>query len=317
MSGLAFAFGAAACVAGGLSGCFAYTVHHERKEKARRRVAAYGDQTASARRLASSGGRPWGLRYAEGLTRRLFTAATEPIAPSVRQKRSGETRYGMKFLARSAKAGCGKDITVSAYCEAGARLMLAGALAGCLFGALFSIQMSVLLGVSGAVFGRMVMPQALRSACRDRAVVAERHLSEMLEVVSLGLRSGLTFDRSFALYGAHFDNDLAKACTKAYRRWALGLTTREEALAQMAESFDCEQLARVLDSIVRGLRFGSSLTDVLEDAAVQARATYRAALEERVAKAPVKMMLPTGTLILPAMLLLVLGPILLELANGF
>ena len=142
MSGLAFAFGAAACVAGGLSGCFGYTVHHERKEKARRRVAAYGDQTASAHRLASSGGRSWGLRYAEGLTRRLFTAATEPIAPSVRQKRSGETRYGMKFLARSAKAGCGKDITVSAYCEAGARLMLAGALAGCLFGALFSIQMS-------------------------------------------------------------------------------------------------------------------------------------------------------------------------------
>ena len=40
-------------------------------------------------------------------------------------------------------------------------------------------------------------------------------------------------------------------------------------------------------------------------------------LEERVAKAPVKMMLPTGTLILPAMLLLVMGPILLELAGGF
>lgn len=35
------------------------------------------------------------------------------------------------------------------------------------------------------------------------------------------------------------------------------------------------------------------------------------------AKAPVKMMMPTGALILPAMLLLVLGPVLLELANGF
>ena len=33
--------------------------------------------------------------------------------------------------------------------------------------------------------------------------------------------------------------------------------------------------------------------------------------------APVKMMMPTGALILPAMLLLVLGPVLLELANGF
>ena len=35
------------------------------------------------------------------------------------------------------------------------------------------------------------------------------------------------------------------------------------------------------------------------------------------AKAPVKMMVPTGVLILPAMLMLVLGPVLLELAGGF
>jgi len=55
----------------------------------------------------------------------------------------------------------------------------------------------------------------------------------------------------------------------------------------------------------------------LDDAAVQSRAAWKAQLEEKVAKAPVKMMLPTGTLILPAMLLLVMGPILLELANGF
>ena len=40
-------------------------------------------------------------------------------------------------------------------------------------------------------------------------------------------------------------------------------------------------------------------------------------LQEAIAKAPVKMMLPTGTLILPAMLLLVLGPVLLELMEGF
>ena len=97
----------------------------------------------------------------------------------------------------------------------------------------------------------------------------------------------------------------------------MGLVTREEALAELAASYDCAQLVRVVNSIVRSLRFGAPLTEALEDAAVQSRAEYRAALEERVAKAPVKMMLPTGTLILPAMLLLVMGPILLELAAGF
>lgn len=34
------------------------------------------------------------------------------------------------------------------------------------------------------------------------------------------------------------------------------------------------------------------------------------------AKAPVKMMLPVATLILPAMLMLVMGPIMLDLMEG-
>ena len=139
----------------------------------------------------------------------------------------------------------------------------------------------------------------------------------MLEVVALGLRSGLTFDRSFGLYGSHFDNAFARSCAKAHRSWSIGLVTREEALRELAASYECRQLPHVIDGIVRSLRFGSPLTETLEDAASQSRAEFRTALEERVAKAPIKMMLPTGTLILPAMLLLVMGPILLELAGGF
>ena len=49
----------------------------------------------------------------------------------------------------------------------------------------------------------------------------------------------------------------------------------------------------------------------------EARAVRRAKLEERVAKAPVKVLLPVGTLILPAMLILIMGPIMLDLIQGF
>ena len=69
--------------------------------------------------------------------------------------------------------------------------------------------------------------------------------------------------------------------------------------------------------MIRSLHFGTSLAESLESAAQEARGDYKAKREEQVAKAPVKMMLPTGTLILPAMLLLVLGPVLLELMEGF
>lgn len=319
MSGVvagALALGACAC--GGATAGIAAVLQSEKRAKARRREAAFGTQVAHARKMtASSAYRSWTLRYAEALTRRLFSGATKPLVPSVRAKRAGSTRTGTWYKEQSVQAGCAKDVSVSAYCEARVRLSIVGALAGGLLGVLITTELAVALSVVGASLGATLPGRAVRAQRRERGASAERHLSEMLEVVALGLRSGLTFDRSFALYGSHFDNEFARSCARAYRSWSLGLTLREDALRELAESYDCDQLARIVESIVRSLRFGSSLTDLLEEAAAQARATYRTALEERVAKAPVKMMLPTGTLILPAMLLLVMGPVLLELVGGF
>lgn len=306
---------ASAC--GGMAVAFIVLLLHARRARMLRREVALGTPVLGSQLIApASGDRGLALRYAEALSRRLFIGSTSAITPCVREKRAGETRAGARYREQSVPAGCSKDVTVSAYCEARTRLTAVGAVAGALLGVLFSAEFGLLLALAGGVFGRMALGRDVDRAKRNRAVGAERHLSEMLEVVALGLRSGLTFDRSFELYGTHFDNEFARTCAKTYRRWSLGLTTREEALRDLSASYDCAELAHVVDSTVRSLRFGSALADILEESAAQSRASYRTALEERVAKAPVKMMLPTGTLILPAMLLLVMGPILLELASG-
>lgn len=315
----AFALAGIATASAGIGGASVVSAYQARKQRAIRRAHAYGGAIRNNARpeTARNAVRGFGLRYAAKLTTRLFTGATAALSPSVRAKRAEKTRYGRRFAAQALSAGCSKDVTVSAFVEAATRLAIAGLVGSALFGALFSWQLAIVLGITGCVVGHALPARALASARRERAYGAKRHLSEMLETLSLGLRSGLTFDRSFALYGQHFDSEFAQSCAKAQRRWSLGLTTREEALHDLAASYDCEQLSRIVDTIIRSLRFGSSLTVPLEEAAAQARAAYRASLEERVAKAPVKMMLPTGTLILPAMLLLVMGPILLELAGGF
>ena len=84
----------------------------------------------------------------------------------------------------------------------------------------------------------------------------------------------------------------------------------------MAQGYDNPLFSRTVSAIIRSLRFGTSLGEVLEQAAEQARAARKAQVEERVAKAPVKMMIPTGTLIVPAMLVVVVGRVLLELMEG-
>lgn len=267
--------------------------------------------SAQARRARGEDG---GSRSGFGVGR--SSAATQGIRARARGKQGGMGGPAW-FETQAEKAGLAGLVTGIGFGEARVRLALGGVALGGVLGAVFSNELCVLLGVCGGIAGWWAPRWAVRSLQRQRTAQIERHLSEMLEVVALGLRSGLSFDRSFELYGMHFDSSLSRACVSAQRRWSLGLSTREEALHSLANSYGSEQFVRVVDNMVRSLRFGSSLAQSLESSAVQARADHKARMEEVVAKAPVKMMLPTGALILPAMLLLVLGPVLLELGEGF
>lgn len=308
---------AAASLCGGAACAAATRCLASRKLRAQRRARALERQAPAVSGMQDTVLRSRVLRYGERLARQLFIGSAMPLSPAVRAKRADRTRSGAWYRDRRDRAGTSKVLSIAAFCELRARLAAAGALMGFLLGLALSVEMSLALACLGGALGAALPFLAIRQAVGRRAAMAEEHLSEMLEVVALGLRSGLTFDRGFALYGAYFDNEFSRSCTRAYRSWSLGLCSRQEALRDLAASYDVPALSRVVDSILRSLRFGSALAGVLDEAGRQARASCKAALEERVAKAPVKMMLPTGALILPAMLLLILGPVLLELSGGF
>lgn len=316
---------AAACMAAGAGGACAFLARCAWRERVRRRKAAFGGapREGDADGASSAAGAlarwmclqearlptaPSGLDAGAGLRgRSLRDAAAEGKA----------TRAELRLAVRAQRAGVADRLTAGGFRAACLRLAAFGAAGGAVLGSVFSGELAILAGAGGALGGFCAPAWALRRLERDRLLELERHLPEMLETVALGLRSGLSFERSFQLYGSHFSSALAHSCVSAQRQWSLGLRSREQALRDLAASYGSASLDRVIEAVVRSLRFGSSLAADLDEAAAQARAEHRAAVEERVAKAPVKMMLPTGALILPAMLLLVLGPVLLELMEGF
>lgn len=198
------------------------------------------------------------------------------------------------------------------------RLILSffGFIVGLFAGALFSDILALLLAVLLFFFGFLLPTRALKSESQLRSQCVERQLAQMIEVIILGLQSGLSFDRSAKLYTAYFEGSLKESFSRAQSQWEHGLLIRSEALKSLAETYDSSLFFRAIESINRSLRFGSSLSESLSLIASEARSVRKTTLEERIAKAPVKMLLPVGTLILPAMLILIMGPILLDLMNG-
>lgn len=300
-----------ACLTAGLGcACAVETWLQSSRSNRRRRFCSPDSQWPD---IAGTGMASMLVRYSAEVSRKISFSTDGSHSRETRATGRGE-----RWLVEHAKkAGIEEAVSPRGFLEARRRVSVICGVSGVMIGSLFSWELAALLCVIGVVGGAIALKKAVLAVERRRADELERSLSEMLEVVALGLRSGLTFDRSFYLYGTYFDSALARACTRAQQRWTLGLMTREEALRDFAASYDSTVLARVVENVIRSLRFGSSLSESFEVAASDSRAAHRAQIEERVAKAPVKMMIPTGTLILPAMLLLVLGPVLLELMEGF
>ena len=147
-----------------------------------------------------------------------------------------------------------------------------------------------------------------RSACL-------REMPTLIDVLTLGLSAGLSFDASLSLYCDRYQTELSQAFSEAMLSWRMGVTSREEALEAMACELGVDALARFATVVGESLDFGSPLASGLEVQAKAIRDEQRAQVEEEIEKAPVKMLVPLGVLVVPAMLLAILGPLLASAAS--
>lgn len=150
---------------------------------------------------------------------------------------------------------------------------------------------------------RRKTPEERRAACLDE-------LPALLDVVTLGLSAGLSFDASLELYCSRNEGTLADVFREAMLGWRIGAHTREEGLWKVTGDVGAPALGRFASVVSEALAFGAPLAEALEGQARVIRDEQRAQVEERIERVPVKMLIPLGTLVVPAMFLAVLGPLL-------
>ena len=172
------------------------------------------------------------------------------------------------------------------------------------------------LAAHGAELSAGVPPLVALRAVRERAArtelaeCCERQMPEFLDILGLGLSAGLSFDAALELYCGRRDTELGRVLRDAMQSWQMGLAGRGEALESMAARVCSPSVSRFSGAVCEALAFGSPLADALEHQAASLREEQRSATQQRVEEAPVRMLIPLGTLVVPAMLLAILGPLL-------
>lgn len=189
-----------------------------------------------------------------------------------------------------------------------------GALAGVVGAASFASAYTALGGLDERAAGRRAARAGEALARLGRRVAPARQdvgpqIPVMLDIVTLGLSAGLSFDSSLELYCERYHDALALALGRERLRWQLGVVTRAEGLRVLAGELEQPSLGELAGVVEESLELGLPLAGTLEREAGQLRAEQRSRVEERIEQVPVRMLIPLGTLIVPAMLMAILGPL--------
>ena len=193
--------------------------------------------------------------------------------------------------------------------------MLFAAIA-CLVSAVFSLTTLPLCVLVAYLLSRKAPKWLKKRQETERRAKCEAQLDVMADIVSMGVRAGLPFDTSLKLFTSRFQSPLASELNKAMVRWQSGLQTRSDSFEALALSLNSNMFKRFTKTTIHAIAQGAPLAKMLTHFSKDVREQRNSEIEKKVEKAPIKMFIPMGTCMLPAMLIFVVGPVLLQFVSS-
>jgi tight adherence protein C len=168
----------------------------------------------------------------------------------------------------------------------------------------------MLFAILGAAVALLLPSYVLVSQTRQRQQRIRRALPDALDLLLVCIEAGSSFDAAVlrvAREMALVHPDLATEFHIAIRKMNHGVA-REVALREMWQRSAVDELKPLIANVIQSDRWGTSLGRVLRVAADTLRRKRRQAAEKEAQTASLKMTIPLVLFILPALLLIIMGP---------
>lgn len=157
----------------------------------------------------------------------------------------------------------------------------------------------------------------LQKKKRQREV--QHHLPDVVDLLEISVSSGVGLDMAWNLVADEIDEVspvLGTAMDMSNFEMHLG-ASRTEALRNMAIRTGAEQLSSLAAILVQSERFGTSMALALREFAVSMREERRLRAEESAEKMAVKLIGPMVLFIFPAIIIVMVGPAIVNIADFF
>lgn len=213
------------------------------------------------------------------------------------------------------RSGPHRWLTTRRYSAMKALLFVPGALLGWMMARGLGGDVRLLLAVVVGVLATRAPGLWLARAADRRAAQITRELPDVLDQITIAVGAGLGLDAAINRVATRSRGVLGAELTRAMQDIRVGIS-RSTALGNLAQRSGSEDLGHLVSALLQGIEMGMPLAPVLEARAVELRRKRRAAAEERAHKLSVKLTFPTAICILPALLLVVIGPAILTVMDS-
>jgi tight adherence protein C len=150
----------------------------------------------------------------------------------------------------------------------------------------------------------------------NRREQIRKDLPDALDLLTITVEAGLAFDAAVTQVARNTEGPLADEFYRVLQEIQLG-RSRSEALEQMAERINVEELSIFVSAVIQADTLGIPIAQVLRIQAKEMRIKRSQRAEEAAMKVPVKILFPLIFCILPSLFVIVIGPAAIRIYHSF
>lgn len=175
---------------------------------------------------------------------------------------------------------------------------------------------ALLLGVAFLALGIYLPDIVIDRRLQATEESISQSLPSTIDLINICIRSGMNLERALARVAEEATGPIEIDLNTIAERASLGDSVEDAVKTLSANKEISVATSTFLSTIARATRLGVPLGQVIEQTADDMRKRQIDIIKRSAAKLPVKILMPLMLLLLPAVLLVVLGPALLSLVEG-
>lgn len=174
----------------------------------------------------------------------------------------------------------------------------------------------VLVAAIAAVLLFILPDVLIHSRAHDRQEAIKLALPDTLDQMTIAVEAGLGFDAAMAKAARGGKGPLAEELIRVLQDMSIG-RTRKDAFIELERRTNTEDLRRFVRAVIQADAYGIAIGDVLRVQSGEMRLKRRQRAEEQAQKVTVKIVFPLVLCLLPALLIVVMTPGVIGIAETF